>query len=413
MATQLLFYENAVPVTVKAHKDLAVRTGENYAFATKVNSVPLTAIEFSAAAAQYPIVFAGTDDKVMPAVILGVQDSQNFYVDSDGAWTGGYIPAFVRRYPFVFSTDQDNQNFILHYGDLTDSSNLTRILQEVQPDEVYNLGAQSHVAVSFESPEYTADVDAIGTLRLLESIRLLGLEKKTRFYQASSSELYGLVQESPQKETTPFYPRSPYAAAKLYSYWITVNYREAYNISACNGILFNHESPIRGETFVTRKITRAVARIVLGLQDKLFLGNLSSKRDWGHAKDYVKAMHLMLQQDKPEDFVIATGVTTEIRDFVKMAFAELGVTLDFKGEGENECAYISKCDNPEYQVEIGKEVLSVDPRYFRPTEVELLIGDPTKAKQKLGWEPEYDLAAMTADMLERLSNRHARGELYT
>lgn len=288
----------------------------------------------------------------------------------------------------------------LHYGDLTDSTNLIRIIQETQPDEIYNLGAMSHVRVSFDSPEYVANVDAMGTLRILEAVRILGLEKKTRIYQASTSELYGLVQETPQKETTPFYPRSPYGVAKLYGYWITVNYREAYNMYACNGILFNHESPQRGETFVTRKITRATARIALGLQDTMYLGNLNSKRDWGHAKDYVEAMWLMLQQDKPEDFVIATGTTTEIRDFARMAFNEVGIEIEFKGEQENEIGYVSKCNNPDYQIPIGQEVIKVDPRYYRPTEVDLLLGDPTKAQTKLNWKPKYDLAALVKDMVQ-------------
>jgi GDPmannose 4,6-dehydratase len=283
---------------------------------------------------------------------------------------------------------------------MTDSTNLIRIIQETQPDEIYNLAAMSHVKVSFDTPEYTANADGIGTLRLLEAIRILGLEKKTRIYQASTSELYGLVQEVPQKETTPFYPRSPYAVAKLYAYWITVNYREAYNMFACNGILFNHESPLRGETFVTRKITRAVSAIALGLQDCLYLGNLNAQRDWGHAKDYVKAMWLILQQDKPEDFVIATGITTEVREFVRMAFAELGITLEFKGEGVHERGYVAACSNEAYQLELGKQVVAVDANYFRPTEVELLIGDSTKARTKLGWEPEYDLNALVKEMME-------------
>jgi GDPmannose 4,6-dehydratase len=291
-------------------------------------------------------------------------------------------------------------NFVLHYGDLTDSTNLIRIIKETQPDEIYNLGAQSHVQVSFETPEYTANSDGLGTLRMLEAIRLLGLTEKTRFYQASTSELYGKVQEVPQTEKTPFYPRSPYGAAKLYAYWITVNYREAYNMYACNGILFNHESPIRGETFVTRKITRAVARIALGLQGKMFLGNLSAKRDWGHAKDYVKAMYLMLQQDEPEDFVIATGVTTEIREMLKIAFEEAGIEIEFKGKGEEEKGYVVKCENPRYQLRIGQTIVEIDKRYFRPTEVELLIGDPSKAREKLGWETEYDLRALVREMIE-------------
>lgn len=293
----------------------------------------------------------------------------------------------------------EDVKFTLHYGDLTDSTNLIRIIQETQPDEIYNLAAMSHVKVSFDEPEYTANADGIGTLRILEAIRILGLEKKTRIYQASTSELYGLVQEVPQKETTPFYPRSPYAVAKLYAYWITVNYREAYGIHASNGILFNHESPLRGETFVTRKITRAVAAIALGKQDKLYLGNLNAQRDWGHAKDYVKAMWLILQQKESDDYVIATGVTTTVRDFVKMSFAEAGITLEFKGEGIDEKGYILSCTNPDYQLEIGKEVVSIDPAYFRPTEVELLIGDPTKSKTKLDWEPEYDLAGLCKEMV--------------
>lgn len=294
---------------------------------------------------------------------------------------------------------EKNVRFHLHYGDLSDSTNIIRIIQEVQPDEIYNLGAMSHVRVSFEEPEYTANVDGIGTLRILEAVRLLGLTKKTKIYQASTSELYGLVQEVPQSETTPFYPRSPYAVAKLYGYWITVNYREAYDMFAVNGILFNHESPLRGETFVTRKITRAVSRIALGQLDKVFLGNLDAKRDWGHAKDYVEAMWLILQQDIAEDYVIATGITTTIRDFVRLAFAEVGIEIEFKGEGINETAVITKCNNPEYQLPEGKEILAIDERYFRPTEVELLIGDPTKSKTKLGWKPKYDLKALVEDMM--------------
>jgi GDPmannose 4,6-dehydratase len=270
----------------------------------------------------------------------------------------------------------------------------------VQPDEIYNLGAMSHVKVSFDTPEYTANADGIGTLRILEAVRLLGLTKKTRIYQASTSELYGLVQAVPQSETTPFYPRSPYAVAKLYAYWITVNYREAYGMFACNGILFNHESPLRGETFVTRKITRGTARIAMGLQQKIYLGNLDARRDWGHAKDYVEAMWRILQQDEPEDFVIATGVTTTVRDFVKMAFAEVGVELNFEGEGAAEKARVIRCNNPEYQIEVGSIVVEVDAAYFRPTEVELLIGDPTKSKQKLGWTPSYDLQALVQDMMQ-------------
>ena len=289
------------------------------------------------------------------------------------------------------------QPLFLHYGDLVDAGSLVTLLRSIQPDEVYNLGAQSHVAVSFLNPIFTVNADALGVLHCLEAVRVL--DKKPRFYQASSSEMYGKVVETPQTEATPFYPRSPYACAKVYGYWQTVNYRESYGIYACNGILFNHESPIRGETFVTRKITRAVAKIALGLQDTIHLGNLSAKRDWGHAKDYVKAMYLMLQQETPEDFVIATGVTTEVRDFVRMAFRELGIVVDFEGEGVNEKGIVRECLNPEYQVETGKVVVRVDHRYFRPTEVELLIGDPTKAKQKLGWIPKHDLASLVKDMV--------------
>lgn len=342
------------------------------------------------------------------ALVTGITGQDGAYL-TEFLLKNGYIVHGIKRRSSLFNTDRidhlyqdphvDNRNLILHYGDLTDSTNLIRIIQEVRPDEIYNLGAMSHVKVSFDSPEYVANVDGVGTLRLLEAIRILGLEKKTRIYQASTSELYGLVQETPQKETTPFYPRSPYAVAKMYAYWITVNYREAYGMYACNGILFNHESPIRGETFVTRKITRASARIALGLQDCLFLGNLNSKRDWGHAKDYVEAMWLMLQQDEPEDFVIATGVTTEIRDFVKLAFNEVGIELQFKGEGVEEIGYVSKCNNPKFQLEIGKEVIKVDPRYFRPTEVDLLLGDPTKANTKLGWKPKYNLNTLVKDMM--------------
>ncbi|MDF5690272.1 GDP-mannose 4,6-dehydratase [Aquirufa aurantiipilula] len=293
----------------------------------------------------------------------------------------------------------DSSNFHLHYGDLSDSTNIIRIIQEVQPDEIYNLGAMSHVKVSFDEPEYTAQVDGIGTLRILEAVRLLGLTQKTKIYQASTSELYGLVQEVPQSEKTPFYPRSPYAVAKIYGYWITVNYREAYQMFAVNGILFNHESPLRGETFVTRKITRGVSQIALGQQDKIYLGNLDAKRDWGHAKDYVEAMWLILQQDQPEDFVIATGITTTVRDFVILSFNEVGIELEFKGSGIDEVALVKACHNSLYQVEIGKEVVAVDPRYFRPTEVELLIGDPTKAQTKLGWKLKYDLQALVKDMM--------------
>ncbi|MFL0162385.1 GDP-mannose 4,6-dehydratase [Aquirufa salirivi] len=293
----------------------------------------------------------------------------------------------------------NSSNFHLHYGDLSDSTNIIRIIQEVQPDEIYNLGAMSHVKVSFDEPEYTAQVDGLGTLRILEAVRLLGLTQKTKIYQASTSELYGLVQEVPQSEKTPFYPRSPYAVAKIYGYWITVNYREAYQMFAVNGILFNHESPLRGETFVTRKITRGVSQIALGQQDKIYLGNLDAKRDWGHAKDYVEAMWLILQQEQPEDFVIATGITTSVRDFVIMAFNEVGIELEFKGTGIEEVALVKACHHPLYQVELGKEVLAIDPRYFRPTEVELLIGDPTKAQTKLGWKLKYDLPALVKDMM--------------
>jgi len=343
------------------------------------------------------------------ALITGITGQDGAYL-VEFLLNKGYIVHGIKRRSSLFNTDridhlyQDpherNLRFSLHYGDLTDSTNLIRIIQQTQPDEIYNLGAMSHVKVSFDTPEYTANADGIGTLRLLEAIRILGLEKKTKIYQASTSELYGLVQEVPQKETTPFYPRSPYAVAKMYAYWITVNYREAYGLFACNGILFNHESPLRGETFVTRKITRAVAKIALGLQDKLYLGNLDAQRDWGHAKDYIEAMWLILQQETPEDFVIATGVTTRVREFVRMAFAELGIEVVFKGEGAKEKGYVAKCNNPNYQVEEGTEVVVVDPKYFRPTEVELLIGDPTKANTKLGWKPKYDLAMLVKEMVE-------------
>ncbi len=343
------------------------------------------------------------------ALITGITGQDGAYL-AEFLLKKGYVVHGIKRRSSLFNTDRidhlyqdphvENRNLILHYGDLTDSMNLTRIIQEVQPDEIYNLAAMSHVKVSFDTPEYTANADGIGTLRILEAIRLLGLDKKTRVYQASTSELYGLVQEVPQSEKTPFYPRSPYAVAKMYAYWITVNYREAYDIFACNGILFNHESPLRGETFVTRKITRAVSKIALGMQDCLYLGNMNSKRDWGHAKDYIKAMWLILQQDKAEDYVIATGVTTTVRDFVKMAFGEVGIDLEFVGEAENEIGKVKACNNPEFQIEIGTEVIKVDPRYYRPTEVDLLIGDPTKSKEKLGWEPEYDLAGLVKDMME-------------
>ena len=350
------------------------------------------------------------------ALITGITGQDGAYL-AEFLLKKGYTVHGIKRRSSLFNTDRidhlyedphiEDSKFKLHYGDLSDSTNLIRIIQEVQPDEIYNLGAMSHVQVSFETPEYTANSDGIGTLRILEAIRILGLVKKTRIYQASTSELYGMVQEVPQKETTPFYPRSPYAVAKLYGYWITVNYREAYDMYACNGILFNHESPIRGETFVTRKITRAASRIALGLQQKLYLGNLNSKRDWGHAKDYVEAMYLILQQDKPEDFVIATGQTTEIREFVKMAFGDIGVTLGFKGEGVDEVGFVEHIDQERFEkatgknntLQIGQEVVFVDPRYFRPTEVDLLIGDPTKSQEKLGWKPKYDLPALVEDMM--------------
>jgi GDPmannose 4,6-dehydratase len=342
------------------------------------------------------------------ALITGITGQDGAYL-AELLLSKNYVVHGIKRRSSLINTQRidhlyedphvDSSNFHLHYGDLSDSTNIIRIIQDVQPDEIYNLGAMSHVKVSFDEPEYTAQVDGIGTLRILEAVRLLGLTKKTKIYQASTSELYGLVQEVPQSEKTPFYPRSPYAVAKLYGYWITVNYREAYDMFAVNGILFNHESPLRGETFVTRKITRGVAQIALGQQDKLYLGNLDAKRDWGHAKDYVEAMWLILQQEEPEDFVIATGITTTVRDFIRMAFSEVGIEIKFTGEGVNEIATIAACNNPLYQVEIGKEVVAVDPRYFRPTEVELLIGDPTKAKEKLGWKLQYDLPALVKDMM--------------
>ncbi len=343
------------------------------------------------------------------ALITGITGQDGAYL-AEFLLKKGYVVHGIKRRSSLFNTDRidhlyqdphvDNRNMILHYGDLSDSTNLIRIIQESQPDEIYNLGAMSHVKVSFDTPEYTANVDGLGTLRILEAVRLLGLVEKTKIYQASTSELYGLVQEIPQSEKTPFYPRSPYAVAKMYGYWITVNYREAYKMFACNGILFNHESPLRGETFVTRKITRAVSRISLGMQEMLYLGNMNSKRDWGHAKDYIKAMWLVLQQDTPDDYVIATGVTTTVRDFVRFAFNEVGIEIEFKGEGIDEVGVVKKCNNSDYQVEVGKVVVKVDPAYFRPTEVELLIGDPTKAKEKLGWEPEYDLPALVKDMMD-------------
>jgi GDPmannose 4,6-dehydratase len=339
------------------------------------------------------------------ALITGVTGQDGAYL-SEYLLKLGYTVHGVKRRSSLFNTDRidhlyqdpfvSNKNFFLHYGDMTDSTNLIRIVQETQPDEIYNIAAMSHVQVSFDTAEYTANADAIGTLRLLEAIRLLNLTNKTKFYQASTSELFGKVQETPQTEKTPFYPRSPYAVAKLYGYWIVVNFREAYNMFACNGILFNHESPIRGETFVTRKITRAVAKIAMGLQDTVYLGNLSAKRDWGHAKDYVKAMYLMLQ---PEDYVIATGVTTEVRDFVRMSFKEVGIVVDFTGEGMKETGIVRECLDPEYQVRPGSVVVRVDPRYFRPTEVEMLIGDATKAREKLGWIPEHDLPSLVKDMM--------------
>jgi GDPmannose 4,6-dehydratase len=342
------------------------------------------------------------------ALVTGVTGQDGAYL-TDLLLKKGYIVHGIKRRSSLFNTEridhlyqdphESNVRFKLHYGDLTDSTNLIRIIQETQPDEIYNLAAMSHVHVSFETPEYTANADGIGTLRILEAVRLLGLTQKTKVYQASTSELYGLVQEVPQSERTPFYPRSPYAVAKLYGYWITVNYREAYNMYAVNGILFNHESPLRGETFVTRKITRGVAKIALGLQDKIYLGNLDAQRDWGHAKDYVEAMWLILQQEKPEDYVIATGVTTPVRDFVRMAFAEVGIELEFKGKAEDEVGVVKACKNTEFQLEIGKEVISVDKKYYRPTEVELLIGDPTKAQTQLGWKPKYDLPALVKEMV--------------
>jgi len=354
------------------------------------------------------------------ALITGITGQDGAYL-AEYLIKLGYTVHGIKRRSSQFNTDridhlyqgphEENRSLILHYGDLTDSMNITRIIQEVQPDEIYNLAAMSHVKVSFDTPEYTANADGLGTLRILEAVRLLGLTNKTRIYQASTSELYGLVQEIPQKETTPFYPRSPYAVAKMYAYWITVNYREAYNMHASNGILFNHESPLRGETFVTRKITRAVSKIVLGMQQELFLGNLSSQRDWGHAKDYVRAMHAILQQDKPSDYVIATGVTTTVRDFVRLAFGETGLTVTFEGEGVAEKGVITAIDEARFEAAvgesylaeaktlIGKTVVSVDPAYFRPTEVELLIGDPTKSKTVLGWEPKYDLKGLVEDMM--------------
>ena len=347
-------------------------------------------------------------------LITGITGQDGAYL-AEFLLNKGYEVHGIKRRASLFNTDRidhlyqdphvDHRNFVLHYGDLTDSTNLIRIIQQVQPDELYNLGAQSHVAVSFDSPEYTANSDALGTLRLLEAIRILGLEKKTRFYQASTSELYGLVQEIPQKETTPFYPRSPYAVAKLYGYWITVNYRESYGMYACNGILFNHESPLRGETFVTRKITRAISRIALGLQDCLYLGNLNSLRDWGHARDYVEMQWMMLQQEQPEDFVIATGVQYSVRDFVRIAAEELGVKVRFEGEGVEEIGIVDSVDAQKaadagLKVAVGETIVRVDPRYFRPAEVETLLGDPTKAREKLGWTPTTTFAELVREMVE-------------
>ncbi len=354
------------------------------------------------------------------ALITGITGQDGSYL-AEFLLEKNYIVHGIKRRASSFNTQRidhiyqdphvENHNFTLHYGDLTDSSSLTRILKEVQPDEVYNLGAQSHVAVSFEAPEYTADVDAMGTLRLLEAIRFLGLEKKTRFYQASTSELYGLVQETPQKETTPFYPRSPYGVAKLYAYWTTVNYREAYGIYACNGILFNHESPRRGETFVTRKVTRGLANIAQGLDKCLYMGNMSALRDWGHAKDYVRMQWLMLQQETPEDFVIATGKQYSIREFIRWSAAELGITLVFKGKGLEECGVIEKIEGDKTSaLKEGDIIVRVDPRYFRPSEVESLLGDPTKAKEKLGWTPEITARQMCAEMVAedlKVAKRHA------
>ncbi len=341
------------------------------------------------------------------ALITGITGQDGAYL-SELLLKKGYEVHGIKRRSSLFNTQRidhlyedphvDNRHFILHYGDLTDSTNIIRIIQEVQPDEIYNLGAMSHVKVSFDAPEYAADVDGVGTLRILEAVRLLGLTKKSRIYQASTSELYGLVQEVPQSEKTPFYPRSPYGVAKLYGFWITVNYREAYDMFACNGILFNHESPIRGETFVTRKITRATAKMSLGLQEKLHIGNLDAKRDWGHAKDYVEAMWLILQQDKPDDFVIATGVTTSVRDFIRKSFKQVGVELEFRGTGIEEVGIAASVADGDF-IKVGQEVVAVDPNYFRPTEVDLLIGDPTKANEVLGWTPSYDIDELVKEMV--------------
>ncbi|SEA88858.1 GDPmannose 4,6-dehydratase [Flavobacterium gillisiae] len=343
------------------------------------------------------------------ALITGVTGQDGSYL-AEFLLSKGYTVHGIKRRASSFNTERidhlyqdphaENQKFILHYGDLSDATNLIKIIQETQPDEIYNLGAMSHVKVSFDIPEYTANTDGIGALRLLDAIRVLGLEKKTKIYQASTSEMYGLVQEVPQSETTPFYPRSPYAVAKMYAYWITVNYREAYGMFACNGILFNHESPMRGETFVTRKITRGIAQMALGLEKTLYMGNIDSQRDWGHAKDYVEAMWLVLQHDKPEDFVIATGITTRVRDFIIMAFNEVGVTLAFNGEGIDEVGVVVSSSNAEFSFEIGQKVIQIDPAYFRPTEVDLLIGDSTKAKTKLGWQPKYTLEMLVKEMVQ-------------
>jgi GDPmannose 4,6-dehydratase len=342
------------------------------------------------------------------ALVTGITGQDGAYL-AELLLSKGYMVHGIKRRSSLFNTERIDHLYQdphekkvkmkLHYGDLTDSTNLIRIIQEVQPDEIYNLAAMSHVHVSFETPEYTANADGIGTLRILEAVRLLGLTKKTKVYQASTSELYGLVQEVPQSERTPFYPRSPYAVAKLYAYWITVNYREAYGMYAVNGILFNHESPLRGETFVTRKITRGVAKIGMGLQDKIFLGNLDARRDWGHAKDYVEGMWRILQQEVPEDYVLATGITTPVREFVRMAFSEIGVELEFRGKDEKETGIVVSCKNPDFKIASGSEVVAVDPRYYRPTEVDLLIGDPAKANNKLGWKPKYDLSMLVAEMV--------------
>ena len=343
------------------------------------------------------------------ALITGVTGQDGAYL-SEFLLKKGYEVHGIKRRASSFNTQRidhlyqdphiENKNFILHYGDLTDSTNLIRLIKKIEPQEIYNLGAMSHVGVSFELPEYTANTDGVGALRLLEAVRLLGYESKVKIYQASTSELYGKIQETPQNENTSFYPRSPYGVAKLYAYWITVNYREAYNIFACNGILFNHESPLRGETFVTRKITRGISKIVNGRQDKIYLGNLDAKRDWGHAKDYVRSMWMILQQEKADDWVIATGITTSVREFVKMSFKYIGIVIDFKGEGIKENGYISSCKNKDFQLPIGKEVITIDPNYFRPTEVDLLVGDSTKAQKKLRWKPEYNLYEIVKDMMD-------------